>query len=259
LKDTGPDKEFFMEGNASPNLIEKPAVILRSLGDRLLNVFVSPGDVFEEAINSPPTPINWLVPILITCFVGVISFLIIFEQPSFRAQLALRENPRTEPDAQSQLVRGTHSRFEENSALARAKLSGEVAIVGTSFIGLFWSAFVLWLMGRFLLKVRFPFMKALEIVGLTGMILVLSTLTTTLLVFATEDAFAKPALSLLVSEFDPANKFHLLLSMLDVTSFWTIGLLSIGLAKLSRVTIAESAFWVFGYWIALRSGLLLLR
>jgi hypothetical protein len=47
--------------------------------------------------------------------------------------------------------------------------------------------------------------------------------------------------------------------MLDVTSFWTAAVLSIGLAKLSKVTVVESAFWVFGYWIVLRGGLLLWR
>ena len=248
-----------MERETSPTMDEKPAAGLTSLGDRLINVFVSPGEVFEEAINTPSTPANWLVPILITCLAGAISFLFIFEQPSLRAQLTSGETFQNAPSARSQLIEGAHSQFEENASLARAKLSGEVAIVGTSFIGSFWSALVLWLMGRFLLKARFSFMKALEIVGLTGMILVLSTITTSLLVFATEDAFAKPALSLLLREFDPTNKFHLLLSMLDVTSFWTAAVLSIGLAKLSKVTVVESAFWVFGYWIVLRGGLLLWR
>jgi len=248
-----------MEGNAVSHLNEKPAAISTSLGNRLINVFVSPGEVFDEAINAPSTSANWVVPILLTCLVGVISFLTIFEHPLFRINKSSAEKPPNAIGAQTQLIQGTQSQIEENSALARAKLSGEVAIVGTTFLGTFWSALVLWLMGRFLLRAPFPFLKALEITGLTGMILVLSTVISTLLVFATEDTFAKPALSLLVRDFDPTNKFHLLLSLLDVSSFWTAGVLSIGLAKLSKVSVAESAFWVFGYWIVLRGGLLLLR
>ena len=248
-----------MEEQTSRTVDEKPAAGLTSLGARFINVCVSPGEVCDEVINAPSTPANWLVPILIACLAGVFSFLFIFDQPSLRGQLTPGETFQNARGARDQLMEGTHAQFEENASLARAKLSGEVAIVGTSFIGSFWSAFVLWLMGRFVLKARFPFLKALEIVGLTGMILILSTVITTLLVFATEDALAKPALSLLVSEFDPTNKFHLLLSLLDVTSLWTAAVLSIGLAKLSKVTIAESAFWVFGYWIVLRGGLLLVR
>jgi hypothetical protein len=248
-----------MEEKTSHTMDEKPTVGSTSLGDRLINVFVSPGEVFDEVINAPSTPANWLVPILITCLAGAISFLFIFEQPALRAQLTSGETFQNPSGERSQPIEGSRRQFEENGSLARAELSGEVAIIGTSFIGSFWSAFVLWLTGRFLLKARFPFMKAVEIVGLTGMILVLSTITTSLLVFATEDAFAKPALSLLVREFDPTNKFHLFRSTLDVTSFWTAGVLSIGLARLSKVTVAESAFWVLSYWIVLRGGLLLLR
>ena len=34
-----------------------------SLAARLTNVFVSPGEVFEEVKVSPPTVSNWLVPV----------------------------------------------------------------------------------------------------------------------------------------------------------------------------------------------------
>ena len=73
-----------------------------------------------------------------------------------------------------------------------------------------------------------------------------------------DDVSARPALSLLVSEFDPANKLHQTLAALNFFHLWMAAVLAIGLARLAAVTVGEAAVWVFGYWIALRIVLLLL-
>src|SRR5208283_1765569 len=52
-----------------------------SLAARLTNVFVSPGDVFEEVKVSTPEVNNWLIPILIFSVVGILSTFVIFSQP----------------------------------------------------------------------------------------------------------------------------------------------------------------------------------
>jgi hypothetical protein len=234
-----------------------PTATQTSLTLRLIDIFVSPGEVFEEVISSPHNAANWLVPILISCLIGVSSLLWLTEEPFFQ------EKSGIVAEAQRQLGTGIadsdEAKSDHTASLAGARLSGEAAIVGGSFIGTVWSAFVLWFLGRFVLQARFSYLKALEIAALSGIILVLSTVVTTLLVLATENVFAKPALSLLVSNFDPSNKSHQLLSMLDITHVWTTAVLSVGLAKLSKVTFAEAAFWVFAYWWLLRGVLLLLK
>src|SRR6266496_2822642 len=42
---------------------------------RMLDIFVNPGEVFEEVIAAPPAPVNWLVPALLNCFAGILLFL----------------------------------------------------------------------------------------------------------------------------------------------------------------------------------------
>src|SRR5262245_59604647 len=41
---------------------------------KLFNLFVSPSDVFDEVIASPPNLANWRVPTLLVCLANIISF-----------------------------------------------------------------------------------------------------------------------------------------------------------------------------------------
>jgi hypothetical protein len=121
-----------------------------------------------------------------------------------------------------------------------------------------WSAFVLWFIGRVFLKVRFSYLKTLEIVGLAGIILVLGTLITSLLIAASGDAAARPSLSLLARKLDPSLPSRQVLDMLNVFHLWTTTVLAIGLSRLSGVSLKEAAFWVFGYWLFARIALIVL-
>src|SRR5688572_33410062 len=44
-----------------------------SLGEKLLNIFVSPGEVFDEVIAAPRAWANWRLPALLLCLAGIIS------------------------------------------------------------------------------------------------------------------------------------------------------------------------------------------
>ena len=58
-----------------------------SLGARLFNVFATPGDVFEEVRQSKPCVGNWLLPMFLSCVIGVISVLVIFSQEAIQHQV----------------------------------------------------------------------------------------------------------------------------------------------------------------------------
>src|SRR6266853_6592326 len=60
--------------------VPKPPAM--SLPARLLNVFASPGEVFDDIQAAAPAASNWLVPALLFALVGVISVMIIFAQPT---------------------------------------------------------------------------------------------------------------------------------------------------------------------------------
>jgi hypothetical protein len=143
--------------------------------------------------------------------------------------------------------------------LSKRFLPTAALTVATSAIaGTFWSAFVLWFMGRMFLKTRFPFWKAMEVVGLTGMILALGAIVTALMIAATGDGGSRPALSIVVGQSNPGNKLHSGMEALNFFHLWAATVLAVGLSKLARVSFSEAAFWVFGYWIGLRIALIAL-
>jgi hypothetical protein len=210
----------------------------------LLNIFVSPGEVFEEVVASPPTPACWLVPTLFVCLTAIISLLV----------APVREQRTAEV---RQLVETGAIVSSDIGKLTRRLLSAEgLTVVMTAFAGTFWSAFVLWFLGRMFLKVRFPFLKAIEVVGLTGMILVLGAVVTGLLIVATGDAAARPALSIFVGPSNPGTKAYAWLEAMNLFHLWATTVLAVGLSKLAGVSFKESAFWTFGYWVALRGAMI---
>jgi hypothetical protein len=84
----------------------------------------------------------------------------------------------------------------------------------------------------------------------------LGAIITVLLVAASGNSAARPALSLLVPPIHA--RIHAALAAIDMFQLWTSRVLAIGLSKLSRVAFKEAAFWVFGYWLMARLALILL-
>ena len=214
------------------------------LRGKLLNIFVSPGEVFEEVVASPPKPACWLVPTLFVCLTAIISLLV----APVRESRAAKVRQMAESGA---IVSSDTGKFSSRLLPAAVLTVAASAVVGT-----FWSAFVLWFIGRIFLKTRFPFWKAMEVVGLTGMILALGTIVTALLIAATGQASARPALSILVEPSNPGTKAYTGLEAMNFFHLWTATVLAIGLSKLARVSFKEAAFWVFGYWVAFRVALI---
>jgi hypothetical protein len=125
----------------------------------LLDIFVSPGDLFDEIIAAPLNLANWRVPTLLVCFVTIISVQLAI--PSAQSAVTIHNLPEA----------GTLSTAQTQAFAGAWPLLSALFICATTFAGTCWAAFVLWFIGRFFLKVRFPYFKALEVVGLTGSIL----------------------------------------------------------------------------------------
>jgi hypothetical protein len=202
------------------NVIAKEPPARTSIAARLLNLFAAPGEVFDEVISSPVTPANWIVPVLLVWLTGL---------------LPVASNPQNGPSDWSKLW-----------CLA----TGLAALGGT-----FWSTFMLWTIGRLFLKRRFSCFKALEVVGLASTILALGNVVTSLLVNVTGDPTARPAFSMFVQ---PESRAYALLGCLNLFHIWAVSLLIAGLSRLSGISVKETTFWVVGYWLLTKLGLILL-
>jgi hypothetical protein len=217
---------------------------MRNLFLKPLNLLACPGDVFEEVAAGPPCVVNWLAP---TLLVALTSLL-----------LLCATSPKEPSAIRHMLDAGKVSAEQALVLSARWRMISWLTVGLAAFAGTFWSAFLLWSIGRLFLKVRFPFFKSVEIVGLSGSILALGAVVTLLLIAATGDVNARPALSLLVPHLGSANPVRAFLGVLNVFHLWTTTVLAIGLSKLSGVSFKEAAYWVFGYWLVVRMVTILL-
>jgi hypothetical protein len=233
---------------------EAPPPPQMPLAGRMLNVFAAPGDVFDQVRSAPPSTANWLVPALILIVVSWLGSALVLSQDSIKRQLS----DLTEQAIQKQ-VDQTHM-SEQDADRARAmgeKWAGISARIGAAvhplFAGFatpfFWGLIV-WAVGVNALKGSFPYMKAVEVVGLANMVNVLDTIIRTLLIVALGNLYAAPSPVLFLKDFDPQNTVHSLLALANVMTFWLLVVRAVGLARLSSASLVKAALWVFGIWAA---------
>jgi hypothetical protein len=225
-----------------------------SLGGRLLNVFATPGDVFQEVKTARDSAANWLVPALILVLLSWAASWVIFSQDSIKHQLS----EITDQAIQQQVQRSHMSEQQAEQARAMGeKWAGISSRIGAAVVPIFvgfltpfiWGLFI-WLVGVQVLKGDFSYMKAVEVVGLGNMIGVLDLIVRSLLILGLGNLYASPSLVLLVKQFDPQNTVHSLLAVVNVMTFWLLAVRAVGLARLSGVSFAKAALWVFGIWAA---------
>ena len=225
-----------------------------SLVGKLMNVIAAPGEVFDEIKAAPPRVAHWLVPVLLFAVVSVIAVCTLFAQPAIRQ--TIHDQQVKALDKQVQL--GKMTQAQEDQALqvmdkfmgpTMLAVFGSFGAVLNSFISVFWWALVLWLGGRWFLKARFHYLKAVEVAGLASVILALGVILSTLLAVILGRLYVGPSLALLVSDFDPARRGHLLLGAANVVYFWHTGVLALGLAKLSAAPASRALIFVFSYWL----------
>jgi hypothetical protein len=209
------------------------------------NILACPGEVFEQVVSGPRQLANWRVPTLLVVLAGIISIQCGALGAHFDATLR-QGGAVPDPVGQNDLVAGFWP------------IVSAAGISVAAFGGSIWSAFVLWFIGRVFLKARFSWLKTLEVVGLSGSVVVLGLVVNGLLVAICGDVNARPALSLLVGKLGPASQVRQVFGAADVFNLWSTAIMAVGLSKLSAVSFKEAAFWVFCYWFGVRIALIIL-
>src|SRR6266704_2757460 len=212
-----------MDGLIPPPMPILPNGARMSLAARLTNVFSGPGEVFEAIAKGPPSTGNWLAPALLSCVLGIVSTMVIFSQDNVVQQIrdqqaqVLERKLEKLPKEKREQVREMMEKWTSPSLM---KLFGSVGTVVRSFGSLFISAGVLWLVGTRLFKGSFSFMQAAEVCGVAAMINILGGIVTMLLVIVMGNTLATAGPALLIREPAPSNPAHLMLSALNVMTFW---------------------------------------
>lgn len=236
---------------------EPPAEVTRpamSLSARLFNVFTEPGEVFEYVKNSKPSMDNWLVPVLLAALTGALAIFVLFSQPAILQKI--HEQQMKAFDDQVKAGKMTQAQADQAEAMVEKfagptmmKISGSISAVIFSFVQVFWWALVLWLLGLIFLKVKFPYIKALEVAGLATMISILGAVITVLLAVIMGKQ-TSISLAFFITDFDPKNLVHLLLKAVDLFSLWLAVVMAVGLARLAGARFSKALLCTFIYWTA---------
>src|SRR5436190_17785196 len=128
-----------------------------SLLSKLLNIFPSPGEVFDEVLAAPRSSANVLAPTIIACLSGLALLEVVTSQEQTAA-------------AVSKIVQSANLSIVQAEVLSRHWHGiSRFVVCFAVFAGTLWSSSLLWLIGRVFLKSRFAFGKTLELIGLTQM------------------------------------------------------------------------------------------
>ena len=230
-----------------------------SLTSRLTNVFVSPSEVFDAVKTGKPNNANWLVPLCLSCLVGVLFSLVVFSEDTIlHAMREAQERP-----IQKQVASGKMTREQADKALevmekfrgpTVMKIMGSIGAVVTNVFMMFFVALILWLLGKVLFKGHLTYMQAVETNGLATMINVVGGIITMLVVVNTGNLMITPGPALLIGEFSDKNLVHLSLTAINLVTLWYIAVLAIGLARLSGASLVKATLCLFGLWAVLRCG-----
>ena len=237
-----------------------------SLGARMGNIFVSPSEVFDDVKASPPDTATWLIPTIIGIVGGIIFTFIVFSQPGVIQSMR-------EPGHQAiekQVSQGKIPRDQADKAIetmdwilspAILKAFGIVMALFIQPIILFFVSLVLWLVGTYAFGGRFPYMKAVEVVGITSVVMIPGSIVMMLLDVIYGNMNMTPGPVLLISNFNPTNPVHALLNSINLVWIWYLAVLAIGLARLSGTAFVKAACWAFGLWsllVAVKVGWIIL-
>jgi Yip1 domain len=225
-----------------------------SLLSRLLNVFVSPGEVFDEVKAGPPKASNWIVPLVLAILVGTVGAYIMFSQPRVLQSVKDQMEIQFEKQIKAGIMKRQDADRAEEIALKVMKYGAPVGAIFGNVIALFLTAAVFFLVGRFAFKGPVDFMPALEVTGLCHMVALLGAIIMVLLVVIYGGLGMTPGPILLVDHFDPQNRVHIILSNLNIMNLWYIAVLGLGLSRLSGASWLKSTTWTFCLWALLVMG-----
>jgi hypothetical protein len=233
-----------------------------SLAAHLINVLAVPGDVFGEVAKAAPRVAHWLVPVWLASLVGMIAVFVMFSQPAILQQVREAREIAMQKQVQAgkltrqqaDMAAQTTERFLTPTVL---KIFGSGGAVVGSFGYLFVVALYVWLVGAKAFKADFPFPRALEVCGLSLMVGVVGGLVQVCLVLLKGNLYVSAGPALFITNFDPANKTHLLLAALNVFTLWQMAVLAVGLARTTGARWLRALVWLLVPWALLKAGLIL--
>jgi hypothetical protein len=225
-----------------------------SLMTRITNVFTSPSELYTEVAANPVKTSSWLVPLLISIIIALISIVAIYSNDTLRNQIYEMQSKRMEQMVQEGRMTQEQSNAAvegmQNTGFGMFLLFGGVSVLFMIVISFFVAALFLWLTSKIGLKFSGKYAKILEIYGLASFIGILGGIITILLMFVLDSMYAAPSPTIfMLNSFDTTNKAHIILAQLNIFTIWQTGIIGLGISKVTNKSIGTGLGVAFGLWI----------
>jgi hypothetical protein len=227
---------------------------------RLLNLLAMPGAVFDELKASRHAVGNWLVPLFISALGLAATAWVVASSPAFSQRVA--EQQTAYRTAQTNLVTSaklTPAQLEENlkafDTMSQPAVLNTLAVVGGFGLGvmrIFWWALILWFIARWLLRQPVGYGKALEVAGLSSIVTALGSVVLVVTMVNFGASFAPEGFKLVVNDLSAGINDWPTILALNITNFWVVAVMGLGLARLTGVPWFRAAFPVLIYWLAMQ-------
>ncbi len=229
-----------------------------SLSDKFIGILSSPGEIYEQMARSEKKNSNWSLPAFIALVSVLISMFVMFSQPAIQDQL--HENQVKAMQHQVDQGKMTQEQMEKGLEFSKGGspmflIFGSVGMVFYIYVSLFGFSLGYWLLGKIFFKSSVSYLKICETYGLGMLIIPVSTIISLVFIVAMGSMYAGPNLGMLVSEIDPMNKTHTLLTAISALSIWQFTVVGIGLSKVWSISTVKGISASLVFWLVVTVGM----
>ena len=210
-----------------------------SLLDRIVNVFVSPLEAFAGLSTVKSRTMLWLIPLIVSCIMAIGVTYITLSNPTFREQvLTIQRNALQEQVHKGRVTQEQADRQTEAMESMSPTIFLVIGIVSATFmvcIFFFLVTLLAWLVGKWALHAADGYGVYLAAMGLVSWIGILGSIITIILMMVFNTMYATPSAALaIISNFDPMNSTHRLLSTLNLFTIWENVVFGVGISAIAK-------------------------
>ncbi len=237
----------------NPVAQEEGTAVQLSVGEAISGALTEPSDTFET-IASTPRRNYWLMPVLITVALSLVSTFLFMGDAELVQSVMEKQKSKLEADFDKNVKEGKMTREEADKALDGISPESsffKIAGFGGAVIGPFLILFILSVIYMVVLKISkadFDFGNVLNVVGLAMVVGAIGNVLG-MVISILMGRVTGVGLGILFSEDSVGAQMFSLLSKIDIFQIWFYLLDAIGLSKIARISIAKSAGIVFGIFI----------
>jgi len=224
-----------------------------SKADAMAGVFTEPGDTFETIARTPRKN-YWLLPVLISAIVGLVSAFLFMQDNELASKTMDKQKQKMREKFEQNVKEGKMSQEDVDKTMETMNPQGTIFKVfgyGGAIVGPFLILFILSIIYLVILKVmkaQVDFVNILNVVGLSMLITAIGSLLSIVASILKGD-ITSVGLALVLSEQAVGEKVYSLLNKFDLFSIWFYVVVSIGLSRVAKIDMIKSAAIVFGIFL----------